>query len=360
MHRFATHFIPENVAPAGATHIVVLDSGNKDAGKIPLGGLAPPTGKLRLRFCVISDLHITYVGENPEREALVKKTLEYVDADEDCAFTVVCGDLVDSGSAQSHRDNYKRLAGVAQKPVYAISGNHDTIWGYPTDNYMESYTGMPLYYAVANTADNDRRIYGNASVPDGYMLFFLGHYGKDHNLNGYWKGGEPFSAEELAWLESTMAAYPDKRRIIFIHPYIPGGAGDINLTVTPPSRPPNLWTPSGGITTDTGADFLAILARYPGAGVFTGHSHYRYRTQEVESDAIIHHPADDSYIDAHVPSLTKLRDAINGQRVDLKNGDADYGGEGYIVDVYDEYLYLRGRDFINEKWVGIGTYLINT
>lgn len=604
MHKFVTHFIPENVAPAWAKHILMLDSGGKEADKIPLGGLAPPTGKPISRICVLADLHMTYQGQHPDRDAVVAKALEYVD-NEDIAFTVICGDLVDSGSAKSHRDNYERVVGAAQKPVYAISGNHDTVWGYPTDEHMISYTGYPLYYAVAKTdtiptkpvkmyatapvkhgiindelwingvmqtayklvefegafyfisdgnkiarsesftltdaviggltypdgtpipagkysfdadgkmiyrngiyndqiyinnvlqtayklvaldgdfyfisdenkiarstnitltvsniggltfsdgtaiptgehyfgadgkltyrhgiygdqiyinnvlqtayklvayggniyfvGDGDKivkdttitltddqiggltypdgtpikagdryfdenghmdltppvdtvtRVFANSDLPEGVILIFLGHYGKDHTLNGGWRGGEPFSAEELSWLNNLLAANVGKRVIIFMHPYIPGGAGDIDLTVTPPSKPPNLWTPSGGITTDTGADFLAILARYPGAVVFNGHSHYRFRTQAVESDAIIHHPDDDSYISVLVPSLTKLRKVINGQRVTLKSGDADYGGEGYIVDLYDNYIYLRGRDFVNEKWVGIGTYLI--
>ena len=600
-----TPIIPENVLPTDTRSVVILDSAGKKIGMILPGVFAPPSGKPDYSFAVWSDLHIIDREDGDVLESIVTDAISEVN-NSDCAFIAVTGDLTQEGTT-GQQARYKRIMANSDVPVYAISGNHDTIPGYPTDEFMINYAGKPLYYAVAKTdaipteppkmyatapvkhgiindqlwingvmqtayklvefegafyfisdgnkiarstnitlsaanigdltypdgtaivpgkyyfnadgkmtikngiynwqlyinnvlqrcyhlykydgeyyfvsdenlvvhgttsymsADviggltypdgtaipvgnhrfdefgrlmrqngiiNDRlyinyvvqtannlvayggnfyfigdgdkivrdttviltdeqiggltyadgtpipagdhyfdadghmdltppvqtvtRVYANEAVSEGDLLIFLGHYGKDHTLNGGWLGGEPFSAEELSWLNKLLAANVGKRVMIFIHPYIPGGAGDIDLTVTPPKKPPNLWTPSDGITTDTGADFLAILSRYPGAVVFNGHSHYRYRTQEVKTDAIIHHPADDSYISVHVPSLTRLRDVIDGKRVDLKSGDEDFGGEGYIVDVYPDCIYLRGRDFVRNNWVGLGTYVINT
>lgn len=33
-------------------------------------------------------------------------------------------------------------------------------------------------------------------------------------------------------------------------------------------------------------------------------------------------------------------------------------GFGYLVDVYDDYIVLRGRDFVRNEWSGIGTFKI--
>ena len=36
------------------------------------------------------------------------------------------------------------------------------------------------------------------------------------------------------------------------------------------------------------------------------------------------------------------------------------GSEGYVVDVYDDYIILKGRDFIKNKFLPIATYKLNT
>lgn len=355
-----TKLIPENVAPQGAERITAMDREGNEIGKIPLGRLSPPNGKLSFRFLVISDTHLNTIAYW-DRIQSFKEVLAYANQDPDCNFIVVCGDLVDNGQDQTQIANYKSVVMSAmEKPVYSIAGNHDAMWGYPTDDFMENYTGYPFYYAVAKTADKANRIYANEALSDSDLLIFLGYNGKDHSDgNGDWKGGEQFSEDELAWFETIMATNVKKRRIVFIHPYIPNGSGNPPLAAdSPKSEPPDIWTKNVGVPTDTGASFLSILDAYPGAFLFHGHSHYRFQTQEEESKAIIHKPNNESYISIHVPSLTKLRDIQNGWRIDLDSSSENYGGEGYVVDVYPDCIYLRGRDFINSRWVGIGTYCV--
>ena len=61
----------------------------------------------------------------------------------------------------------------------------------------------------------------------------------------------------------------------------------------------------------------------------------------------------------HIPSLSAPRDEIDGT---LSSIYAE--SEGYIVDVYDNYIILNGRDFIDNKKDGheipIATYKIDT
>ena len=355
-----THLIPENTAPAGATRIAVLDSQGTDIGSIALGGLAPPVGEPDYRIIVVSDPHIGLA----HTESIMRKIINNANDDPLCSAVVVCGDLVNDGRDDSQRSIYADIIESSAKPVYSISGNHDAMWGYPTDSHMESYTGKasnainpgyPLYYAVAATADSESRIFANPDLPSGDIHIFLGHYGKDHTGNGAWYGGEQFSAEELAWFESVMAANADKRRFVYIHPYIPNTAGDPPIaTDSPKKRPPNLWDKHSTVSTDAGADFLEIVNRYPGAMIVNGHSHYRFSTQEEYSPSNVY--TADNYQIIHTPSPTRLRVVKDGWRYDYEYGQAGYGGEGYIMDVYADCTYFRGRDFVNHVWVGIGTY----
>lgn len=351
-----TQLIKQNAALRGAREFIVKTADGDEVGKMPLGSKAPPSGDPECRIIVASDIHIGLADTSD----VFAELLAYADADPLCKAVIVCGDLVNNGLVEDQRTDYYNLIHAASTPVYSIAGNHDTIWGYPTDEHMVSYTDYPHYYAVAKTDNSANRIYANDGLPDNTLLICLGHYGKDHsgNANGDWRGGEQFSAAELAWFEAIMAENTDKRRIVCMHPYIPDGAGDPPLASdSPKGEPPNLWTKNPAVSTDAGAEFLAILARYPGAMVFNGHSHYRFRTQEEQSHAVIYEPADGSYIGIHVPSATKLRDVQNGWRIDIDKSSADYGGEGYVLDLYTG-TYLRGRDFVKDRWVGIGTYML--
>ena len=67
------------------------------------------------------------------------------------------------------------------------------------------------------------------------------------------------------------------------------------------------------------------------------------------------------YRSVHIPSLGLPRDVTaDGTKLEKINAES----EGYIVDVYDDYIILNGRDFVdndqNGNWLGIATYKIDT
>ena len=91
--------------------------------------------------------------------------------------------------------------------------------------------------------------------------------------------------------------------------------------------------------------------------LFHGHSHLRLYLQEFDKKA--NYSSDVGYRSVHIPSLGVPRD--------VNSGTAGYvyaESEGYIVDVYDNYIVLNGRDFIdNEKdghEIPIATYKVDT
>jgi hypothetical protein len=57
----------------------------------------------------------------------------------------------------------------------------------------------------------------------------------------------------------------------------------------------------------------------------------------------------------HIPSLCVPRDIIDGT---LTNIYAE--SEGYVVDVYDDGIHLRGRDFVKGEFLPIASYWLDT
>lgn len=330
-----THFIPENTAPAGAEKIGVYDADGKKVCTIPLGGLTPPGGEKLYSFCVLADIHLTTYDTIPTNA--FRNVLEYVNGT-DCEFICIAGDLVDNGSIDAQMELFKTTVDTyAQKPVYAIAGNHETIWGDMNDERMQTYAGQNLYYTIVH--END-------------LFVFLGHYGKDHSAgNGDWRANEQFSAEELAWFEETIAVNKDKRCFVITHLFPWDGSGNVWSEEAQDYYHPNrsnFW--SGTMETR----FENILTTHPNVILFHGHSHFRADLQALDEKA--NYTTIRGYKSVHVPSATRLRDVVDNARVELKDGS----GQGYIVDVHEDCIVLHGWDFVGDKPIPLGTFKITT
>lgn len=325
-----THFITENIAPTGTKKIGVYDSKGKKVFTIPLGGLTPPSGSKLYSFLAISDVHITYDTANTD----FQRALTY--AENNCDFTCICGDLTQNGS-DTQMAQYKNIVDTyaKTKPVYAIGGNHESIWGDMTFDRTTPYTGYPLYYSF--TKGND-------------VFIMLGHYGTYEGDGIGWLSSKFVSVEELQWLYETLEANRNKRCFIFNHVYpYEDGVGDANRYYNG-----KYWlTTDGGI----GQAYKNLLLHYKNVILFHGHSHLRFDLQEADKKA--NYSSDVGYRSVHISSLSVPRDRINGE-----TSYVYAESEGYIVDVYDDYIILNGRDFIDNDNDGhilpIATYKIDT
>lgn len=325
-----THFIPENTAPNGAQKIGVYDGTGKRVCDISLGRLKQPNKTKRYSFCALSDVHITYDTANAD----FQRALTYANAN--CDFTCIVGDLTDTGAIESQLVTYKSIVDTYSptKPVYAITGNHENYNGY-SDKYLEKYTGHPLYYSFTKGDD---------------VFIMVGYYGAYRDSGG-WLSTEFVSVEELQWLYETLETNRNKRCFVFHHVFPSdhsvGNPNNFYTSVLP-------WQPSdGGI----GQAFISLLKHYKNTILFHGHSHSRFSLQEEASTA--NYSDENGYRSVHIPSLAVPRDIVNGTRTDVYAES-----EGYIVDVYDNYIILNGRDFIDNDADGhilpIATYKIDT
>ena len=98
------------------------------------------------------------------------------------------------------------------------------------------------------------------------------------------------------------------------------------------------------------------MAHYPNVTLFHGHSHLEFALQEHEATA--NYDSKDGYHSVHVPSITIPRTG-NAEGASSKRELPDKS-EGYQVDVYENGIMLRGRDFVTDRYLPIAQYYLDT
>ena len=348
-------FITENIAPPGAVGLRLLDKNGVEAAasKLPERMQYPGSGR-QYSFLALSDVHITY----DTAAADFQRALQFAESN-DVKFTCICGDLTDYGTA-SQMNQYKAIvdANAPTKPVYAISGNHETINAAVVDSYIQQYTGKPLYYSFGvgadgllkeNDFDHGGKAYGD-TVQDVFVM--VGNYAcYDQTAKDFLPGAQ-FSTEALQWLYETLEANRGKRCIVFQHIFPWGGVGNAGGYYKS-----NFWRGSTEASQKQADCFEALMKHYKNVIWFHGHSHLKFYLQEIDKKA--NYSAADGYRSVHIPSLSVPRDVQSGALTTIY---AD--SEGYQIDVFADKLVLRGRDFIDNgsdgTWLPIATYRIDT
>ena len=320
-------FITENVAPQNVKRIGIYDSNGNRVGTIPLGSLAfPNVGQKQYSFGALSDVHIGYDTAVTDFQT----ALSYLKEQENVAFNCICGDLTGDGS-NTQLAQYKSIVDSYSvgKPVYAITGNHE---GATADvaNRITTYTGKPLYYSF--THGND-------------VFIMVGVIGGDSVSNGVL-----FADGELQWLYETLEANRNKRCFVFQHIF----AGVEKAAVC--GNAGGLYTNWCWHNTTECNVFLSLMKHYKNVTWFHGHSHLKYILQKY-GQLYANYSDSDGYRSVHIPSLTAPRDDANGDGT-YENVYAD--SEGYVVDVYENGIHLRGRDFVKGEFLPIASYWLDT
>jgi predicted phosphodiesterase len=263
-------------------------------------------------------VHIVYQTAAADFE----KALKYLNANEDVAFTCICGDLTDDGTA-TQLAQYKAVvdAHSPDTPVYAIAGNHEAYDGTPvTTEKIQPYTGQPFYYSFMHSDD---------------VFIMCGCYTAN--------AGQIFTTEELQWLYETLETNRNKRCFVFQHVFPWGDSGNALNGYQ-----------YGNLFAGTKGDvFKSLMQHYKNTVFFHGHSHFKFYLQERDKKA--NYSAAFGYRSVHIPSLAVPRDLVDGT---LKEIYAD--SEGYVVDVYSDGIHLRGRDFVKGEFLPIASYWLDT
>ena len=319
MAKFITHFIPQNKMLFNG--VIGLYKSNNLIGKINANNLKiPALGNKLYSFGALSDIHIQRTTGTTD----FQRALTYFNEVEKVSFICIAGDLGVNGT-EGEFVQYVELINTfsPDTPVYECTGNHDVETTRATVDGLMTYTGHPLYYSF--TKEND-------------VFIFFGMSG--------WSGktGTIFEQSALQWLYEILEANRNKRCFVFEHCPRFDGSG-----LPYPDAP----APTGDLLSyPEGMVFQSLMEHYTNVIWFHGHTHTKFACQVdcvyANYDRMF------GCHSVHIPSL---------QATKYYNGDwvvEDGNSEGYIFDVYENHIVLRGRDFVADKFIPIASYCIDT
>lgn len=314
--------IPQNIAPIGSRRIGIYDSNGNRVGFIPLGPLTPPDIRKRLYSVGIgADIHLTYTGA----ELDCQNAFLYWNEEAKVAFIALVGDLSNIGTDE-RLSRFKDMVDTysPNTPVYVSGGNHDAYdedWNLRPEAEVNAslltWTGHPLYYSFE---------YGN----DVYIFVGICQ--------------DTFSVAELQWLYETLEKYRNKRCFLFQHALAFEGCGNA------------FGLYNYDLLSGTGGEvFKSLLRHYHNVIWFHAHSHTKFHGQEFNKMANIDRAF--GCWSVHVPSIAGPRTDADGD----KEFQFEYqDSEAYVMDVYENGIHLRGRDFVKGEFLPIASYWLDT
>ena len=302
-----------NIAPKDATKVVLVkDNEIKASINLP-SDFEKVIGTPLYSVGLISDTHIDGDGTDTADSINDLKKALTLFKNKNVSFIAHCGDVTEDNRTSDYTAFSNAIADNTI-PLKTISGNHDSY------SKLEEITGNSLYY---------EHIVGN----DVYL--FLGAYKTTNRV-------EPFSTEELSWLETKLSSYTNKRVFLFFHYYC-----------SPVGNANNLDNDSLA-KTGQALTFRNLMNTYKNNVIyFSGHSHLTYKLQELVSTANVSLATDEMPIRVHIPSTGRPRILSDGSITH------NYvGSECAIMDVYSDYIVIKGYDLSLNKILPIAMYKI--
>lgn len=337
------HFIPQNTAPKGTKRIGVYKDGKKVA-TIPLGRMTPPAKEKLYSFGIVSDTHMGYnsytdktdpltVGTSledgmgygqPPNGTNLRKALEYM-VEQGCSFVCNGGDLTNIGfyfargdtelypyQFQEYRDIFALFPSLE---VYNVMGNH------------ESYNSD-----IVNNLDDMEKYTGTREI-----AFYFERGDDVFLIVGQLTSTIPMTEAHLQWLTDRLEEFKDRRCFVFIHSFMRNDSGSACG-----ARKNDIFSMSWGESKTN--SFKQMLAKYPNVVLFHGHSHMKFESQEYDVDAT--YTEKNGFKSVHIPSLGDPRKLTGA---DGSWEEDKYGGQFYVVDVYDDCIVLNGMYVYREN-----------
>ena len=234
-------------------------------------------------------------------------------------FTV--GDNTDMGST-THYDylfsTIEKVYGKDSPNFYYTVGNHDYMYSSESvggfDRAIElfkSSTGMEnSYYSIELNNSNYIFLSSDEKTVEGAM--------KDTQLNWF--------KEQLSTINKDEFAF------IFLHQPL--------KDTTSGTLPGQNWSGMANV----GEEIKTLLKDYPNVLLFTGHTHYEL---ESNKSANLGHGENANYINN--ASVAYLWSNTYEETV---------GGQCNFIEVYEDYILIKGRDLFEGKWVSSAQFIV--
>ena len=352
-----TDLIKNNVAPYSASKIGVYASDGSRVGEIPLGSFKPNYGERLYRFGLLSDVH-NEDSQSTENAQDFINALTELNNKESIEFICITGDLTQyshsTGNIATEMTLYQNnlnAAGV-NKPVYVTTGNHDCPSSTDVD-YTTFYqkaglsdiapsSGATASYEVTKTHTTS----GGVTVTDHFLFLTMRRY--EFTSSTYYDA-------DITWLGNKLEAYKNDRCFVFTHMFFPEYAGNLNRIY-----PSGNWLSGAQLTS-----LKNLIDSYPRSYWFSGHSHWKWYLQKYEDKANIYPTSNSGRTTGwavHIPSCASPIDSDGSSRVSMP-----LQSEGGVVDVYEDYVDIRGIEFkgpsdsnYNMKYIPVAQYRLYT
>lgn len=256
------------------------------------------------------------------------------------AFIAVNGDVVDEAKAdnydmffKSYRDVY---SGNDATKLYIGLGNHEFIIQSEDDSYggVSSDELARLYnrrLQLWKDKTGNTSPYYSVEVNGSYLIF-LGTTVMPETLDGNTRADCTLGKEQLEWLKAVLEKADKTGKPIYLFSHgslrdtVSGSLTELNQT----------WY---GYTVEEEAALRKIIGKYPQLLFFSGHSHWSF---ESKSPYVVNCDAPSFFNTAAIGYL--WQGSGGGEHYD--NGTYENGGaQGLYVEVYEEQLFIRGRQF---------------
>lgn len=323
-----THFNSLNISPYEANEIVVCKSGTTkiiSSSALPSQFIFDSSkyGNKLYSFGALSDVHLD--GDGTDEASAYGDFVRAINFfNSNASLIGISGDIcIDNG--YNELSIYKELVDAnATIPVYVCKGNHDCRY---SSSDWTTYIGKENQYEI--TYNND-------------VFIFL-------SMNAESFADSMLTTSQLDWLETKLESYKNQRVFLFFHVFMPNTCGNIN----------SLYPHSGMNTTSSKVQrFISLMTKYKNVIYFSGHSHLEFDCQRFGEAANIFSDGTTCHR-VHVPSCAKPRKNDTGtSSSDTYTYNA--GSEGYLIDVYENAIILKGLDFIKGKYLPIANYLLDT
>lgn len=276
-------------------------------------------GNLKYTLAILSDIHITQSlsddHANHFRSAL--KQLNYYAPDSLGLLSV--GDNVDGSTnltavVKGQYSNFMKLLNDSafSSKFYPTIGNHDLFLvqlkghEFVADMFTENFN-HPLDYDVWLNDSLHIVVLGDSEGGDNYATI---------------------TEDQVKWVDEKMSdRYGEEGVVTILSLHQP-----LYNTVAG-SFPGQDWN---GVDEDSEVMLRTVLKKYPNAIMVNGHTHWEFDSRGVMNDG-----GDEFPYTFLVPSCAYL---WTDSQTEKK------GSQGYLLEVYDNAIRMRGRDFVQDKW----------
>ena len=338
-----------SIVPEGATRILAYSyskahglSAGYASFDLPEGAALSETmlGAPVAEFQAVGDMHVaTATGGRLHHSDHVRSMLEDIKNISPNSIGIFAnGDTVDRGTDADYAEYLALLEEIKGAPaIYTTFGNHETFrFGTPVTVTDDNFTAIKKAYfdAVSSVIPEDASFSGGsrqsslsyAFTKNGYKFISLGTDKLDQN----WL---ELNDTTLSWLKTQLDKNRDMTRPTFIIMH----------------QPMADTASSGNSVREATTEALKTLLKdYPEVIMFNGHTHtslYEYNVS-YQGDTVM-------------PSIFNSSSVGYIPKTYSGSSDDTVGSEGYFVYVYKDQVVIRGRDFLNNKWIASAQFIVD-